>query len=129
MKKQFRFVLIISTFLTTFSNHSSAQTMEKPGPKIYFVLFHTPGVNWIDSLPFREQPGVMDHVQYMATFLEQKKLVMGGPFLDNSGGMMIYNCETIEEAQKIANDDPTVKSGLLNVEVKQWMVAMQTIEN
>ncbi|MEZ5059808.1 MAG: YciI family protein [Saprospiraceae bacterium] len=70
----------------------------------------------------------MDHVQYMATF-GTEKLVMGGPFLDNSGGMMIYNCETIEEAQKIANDDPTVKSGLLNVEVKQWMVAMQTIEN
>jgi uncharacterized protein YciI len=90
---------------------------------VYSVLIHSPGTKWVDSLSFREQPGIEMHVNYMATLLESKKLVMGGPFLDNSGGMVIYNGST-EEAEKDANNDPAVKEGLLNVKVKSWMVVM-----
>lgn len=92
-------------------------------PKIYHVLFHSPGEKWVDSLLFQEQPGVTGHVKYMASFLQAKKLVEGGPFLDNSGGMMIFD-GTREEAEKITYNDPTVKSGVLKVTVKPWMVAM-----
>ena len=120
---------IIPFFLTMFLTQTlQAQTMEKQAPEMYFVFMHTPGENWVDSLPFREQPNVMEHVGYMSTFLESNKLVMGGPFLDNSGGMMVYKCDTFEEAEQIANNDPTVKSGLLKVEVKQWYVPMKTVE-
>ena len=102
--------------------------MEDQKPTVYFVLFHSPGENWVDSLPFREQPGVIEHVKYMSMFMESKKLVMGGPFLDDSGGMMIYKCDSMEEAQEIANEDPCIKNGLLEVKVKQWLVPMSTVK-
>ncbi|MEZ4838696.1 YciI family protein [Flavobacterium sp.] len=121
--------IIVSIVLFFFLSADLYSQNNKPSaPTTFFVLFHTPGKNWVASLPFKEQPNVMEHVKYMSTFLESKKLIMGGPFLDNSGGMMIYSCEKIEEALKIANDDPCVKNGLLNVEVKQWFVPMKTIE-
>jgi uncharacterized protein YciI len=85
------------------------------------VLFHSPGKQWVDSLSFNEQPGIDEHVNYYAGLLEKNKLHEGGPFLDNSGGMMILNVNK-PDAEKIANDDPAVKKGLLKVEVKQWLV-------
>ena len=68
----------------------------------------------------------MEHVQYMAGFIQSKKLVIGGPFLDDSGGMMVMSAESREEAEKIAKADPSVQKGLLKVDVKPWMAAMRT---
>jgi uncharacterized protein YciI len=100
--------------------------MSNQQPPVYFVLFHSPGEKWKQGVSFREQPGVREHVQYMSSFIESKKLVIGGPFLDNSGGMMVMSAESREEAEKIANADPSVQNGLLKVDVKPWMAAMRT---
>lgn len=91
---------------------------------VYYVIVHSPGDAWKPGVDFREQPGVMDHVQYMAQFLEKGTLVMGGPFLDNSGGMMVLQAPSREAAEQIAYNDPTVKNGLLKATVKPWFVAM-----
>ena len=101
--------------------------MEQPvnAPTVYHVLFHSPGEKWVESLPFQQQPGVMAHVSYTAAFLENNKLVEGGPFLDHSGGMMVFSGSK-EEAEEIANADPAVKNGLLKVIVRPWLVAMST---
>lgn len=92
---------------------------------VYHVIFHSPGPRWDTRVSFQEQPGVMEHVQYCSQFLQKGLLVMGGPFLDNSGGMMVLRTATIEEAQKIALDDPAVRGGLLRVVVRPWMRAMK----
>lgn len=95
-------------------------------PPIYFVLFHSPGTKWIDGVGFREQPGVMEHVQYMAGFQETGSMVIGGPYLDDTGGMMVLRAENQEDAEAIANADPSVKNGLLKVQVKPWMVVFES---
>lgn len=97
-------------------------------PQTYYVLFHTPGSSWAEGLGFREQPGVGEHVNYMFSFAESGKLVIGGPFLDDSGGMMVLRAESMEEAEQIANADPSVQSGLLKVHVKEWFVPMSPLE-
>lgn len=117
--------IALTGILTSSKIKTTIMEQQDNKPTIYQVLFHSPGIKWVDSLSFQEQSGVKEHVNYMATFLQSKKLVEGGPFLDNSGGMMIFN-GTIEEAEKIANADPAVKSGLLKVTVRPWMVVMST---
>jgi len=92
-------------------------------PPTYFVLIHSPGPLWDHAKGFRDQPGVAQHVGYMSAFADKGRLVMGGPFLDNSGGMMIFDVPTLQDAQAIAAADPTVKSGLLTVAVKPWLAA------
>ena len=99
--------------------------MSEQGPALYYVLFHSPGEKWANGVPFNQQPGVMDHVGYMAGFLESGKLFVGGPFLDDSGGMMVLSAESQEAAEEIAKADPSVQQGLLTVTVKPWLVAMQ----
>lgn len=95
---------------------------------VFHVLLHTPGPQWQDGVSFQDQPGVGLHVQYMAGLLQQGLLVMGGPFLDDTGGMMISRAQTIEDALRIANKDPAVTSGLLRVTVRPWMVPMQDVK-
>jgi hypothetical protein len=84
---------------------SEAARAAPAGPPTYFVLFHTPGPGWKAGVGFREQPGVIDHVHYMAGFAASGWLVMGGPFLDDSGGMMVSRAKSMDEAVRIANDD------------------------
>ena len=123
-------ILVHAAFIILFvsvTDVSSQPADNNSSPTFFFVLIHSPGEKWVDSLSFNEQPGIMNHVNYMRGFFENKKLVLGGPFLDNSGGMMICNVETMEEAEKIANDDPEVKGGILNVKVKKWYVAMSNM--
>ena len=93
-------------------------------PPTYFVLNHTPGAQWDHTKAFRDQPGIERHVGYMSAFADKRQLVMGGPFLDNSGGMAIFDVAMIDDARAIAEADPTVKSGLLAVTVKPWLAAL-----
>jgi uncharacterized protein YciI len=93
-------------------------------PPTYFVLTHAPGPSWDHAKGFREQPGVEAHLGYMSGYADKGRIVMGGPFLDNSGGMMIFDVATLDGARAIAEADPTVKSGLLTVTVKPWLAVL-----
>ena len=93
---------------------------------VYYVVVHSPGEAWVENLDFREQPGVMDHVTHYARFLEQGKLLMGGPFLaPHSGGLMIAQPQVPEEELRAyAAADPAVQSKLLTFEIRSWYVPM-----
>ena len=95
-----------------------------PAPPTYFVLTHSPGPLWDHTKGFREQPGVAAHIGYMSGYADKGRIVMGGPFLDNSGGMMIFDGPSLDDARAIAEADPTVKSGLLTVTVKPWLAVL-----
>lgn len=93
---------------------------------LYYVLFHSPGDKWLKEISFREQPGIMEHVQYMSSFLKDKTLLIGGPFPDDTGGMMIIRAESKEAAESIAFRDPAVKNELLKVSVRPWIAALKS---
>ena len=61
----------------------------------------------------------------MQGYFDQDKLILGGPFMDDSGGMMIFDVDDLADARAIADGDPTVKSGLLLVTVKPWLAAFR----
>ena len=96
--------------------------------QVYYLLHHTPGPAWQEGVGFREQPGVELHVQYMAKLLAEEILVMGGPFLDDSGGMMVFQVADQKEAEAVAQIDPAVQKGLLQVVVRPWLIAMSSID-
>lgn len=107
---------------------SSDATENSVAPQVFHVMFHSPGPQWKEGVLFHLQTGVDKHIQYMAGLLQQDLVVMGGPFTDNSGGMMVSRISSLEEAQRVASEDPAVKSGLLAVKVRPWMIAMKTVE-
>ncbi len=104
--------------------------LDENGPN-YFVAFHSPGPNWVNGMPYNEQPRFMDHANYISGCHDRGKIVLSGPFMETSGGMAgtmasggmaIFKAADLAEATKLGTDDPTVQSGMLNVDVKTWWV-------
>ncbi len=111
--------------LAPFSGGDLARSGESAErPESIFAVIHSPGEAWEAEVPFRDQPLVMLHVRYMMELLEQGTLVVGGPFLDDSGGMAVLRADDIEAARKLAAADPSVEAGLLSFELRPWMIAM-----
>jgi len=93
-------------------------------PPTYFVVFHRPGPAWVKGTGFRDQPGIGNHVAHMRALFGRGVMVMGGPFLDDSGGMMVLEAADAQAARELAEADPAVAAGLLSIEIKPWMVPM-----
>lgn len=71
------------------------------------------------------QKGHMEHLNKMAAM---GKLVMAGPF-EKGGkyrGLLIFDTETIEEAERLEQDDPAVRSGRLKMTTFFWWTAKGT---
>ena len=92
-----------------------------------YLVFHHPGPKWQAGVDFREQTGVMDHVQHYGKIHSDGLLEMGGPFPEGDrGGMMIFTPEaTREKAEELAEADPAIASGLLTYEIVEWYVPME----
>ncbi len=90
-------------------------------PPTYFVIQHSPGPAWRTDVGFSDQPGLSEHRAYYAKIMDKGLIVMGGPFLDNSGGMQILSTASEADAEAIAKADPAVKSGLLIAKVRPWL--------
>jgi uncharacterized protein YciI len=70
------------------------------------------------------------HLQNIKKLADEGKLVVAGPFMDETEleGIFIFNVPTIEEAQALTNTDPAVKAGLLIMELHPWYCSAALIE-
>ena len=91
------------------------------------VIFHIPSHGWKPGVSPLEQTGVMDHLAYLQSLMDAGKVVMGGPFLDETaGGMLVLeDSVTPDEAVQIADADPAVVSGLIRYEMRPWYVTLE----
>ena len=52
------------------------------------------------------------HRQYLASLKDAGRLAASGPFLDDSGALIIYEAATKEEAEEILRGDPFHQNGI-----------------
>ena len=64
----------------------------------------------------------MEHLKNITRLANEGKLVLAGPFFGNDDlrGIYIFNVDSIEEAEKLTNTDPSIKAGVLKMELKEW---------
>ena len=62
------------------------------------------------------------HLNHLTSPAKSGKPVMAGPLTDNGDvrGIMVFVTETLEEAKRLAEQDPAVKAGRLKVEIHPW---------
>lgn len=63
-----------------------------------------------------------EHLKNIFRLAKEGTLIVAGPFLDDQSirGIFIFNVESVEEAKKIAETDPSVKAGVLTLELHPW---------
>ena len=96
--------------------------------KKYIMCFLIKGENRDQSKEEAEkiQEGHMAHINKLA---EDGHVIMAGPFGDDSEkrGILLFDVESIEEAEKLESEDPAVKSGRLAMEFHPWWTAKGTV--
>jgi len=114
----------LSALLASGSGAPDAGTETPPAMERYtLVLLKRPangGAKVADPEALQRQH--LGHLQAMA---RAGKLVVAGPFDDQTDprmrGLCLYRT-SLEEARRLANDDPAVKAGRLEVEALSWWV-------
>ncbi len=91
------------------------------GMKNYVMVFLKKGPNRNqDSATAQSiQNGHMENIRKLAA---EGKLIVAGPFLGNGDlrGIFILNVANLEEAKRLTETDPAVKSGRLVMELHPW---------
>jgi uncharacterized protein len=65
------------------------------------------------------------HREYLRSLFDAKKLVMSGPWTDDTGAMLIYEADDIAEAEQLLNADPYRTAGVIaDARIKEWRVVM-----
>ncbi|MGZ4164890.1 MAG: YciI family protein [Tumebacillaceae bacterium] len=62
------------------------------------------------------------HLEYLEGLEQQGKIFARGPFVDGSGGMVVYIAESMEEAVQLAKQDPYVANGVRELELHEWKI-------
>lgn len=81
----------------------------------------------IEYLQDAEKVGAIrpTHRAYLASLIEQGKLVASGPFADASGALIIYEADTVEAAEAILKNDPFFHAGVfLKWTIRPWKMVM-----
>jgi uncharacterized protein len=118
-----RLLLVFALITLTFS-FIAGQEKEpgKPVMKNYFMVFLKKG-------PIRNQDSVevekiqKAHLENITKLAQSGKLDIAGPFLDDGDlrGIFIFDVSTLEEAKKLTETDPAIKSGRLSYEIHPFM--------
>jgi uncharacterized protein YciI len=128
-------LLVLITLLLISSNISYSQDEfemkngdETYTIKKYYLCLLKVGTNRSqDSVTVAQiQKGHMDNISRMA---KDGVLSIAGPFGGDGElrGIFILNVKTKEEAEKLAAEDPAVKSGRLTAEVYEWWSAKGSV--
>ncbi len=64
---------------------------------------------------------VEEHVKYRHD--SKPENYSGGPFSDRSGGMILFDADSVNTAEKLAMNDPFVLSDLIKIKwIKEWQI-------
>jgi Uncharacterized protein conserved in bacteria len=91
-----------------------------------FLILYSRGENWREGIILHDQPSIPEHAVYGQT--NQELLMLAGPFVDGSGGAVVIDVESEQEAIEYANNDPAVISGVFNYKLIAWSTVFSRYE-
>lgn len=88
-----------------------------------FVILWGPGPAWISGKAVREQPYWEQHATFMDPLFENGMVVLGGPFADTTGSLVIVEAENEQEVADVFANDPFVLHDIfVRRLLKQWLL-------
>jgi uncharacterized protein YciI len=67
------------------------------------------------------------HREYLASLLDQGKLVLSGPFADDTGALMMYEASSEDEVRSLISADPyTAADAIGDLQLREWRQVFPT---
>jgi len=98
-------------------------TTPEKSTRAYFGLLYR-GDKWTPEKTPATEELQKAHLANIYRLAEMKKLVVAGPFADDTPlrGIFVFRVATIDEARELAATDPAVQAGRLKIEIHPWVV-------
>ena len=96
-----------------------AQTAAATPSKTTYLVVYRPGPGFLTGKPLKEQP-LKEHGKYMLKLYTEGTLKIAGGFLDDTGGAMVFEAETEEQAKSVVAADPAVVTKVFVAELHPW---------
>ncbi|QQD84798.1 YciI family protein [Jeotgalicoccus sp. ATCC 8456] len=61
-----------------------------------------------------------EHLAFLETQRNAGNILINGRFTDGSGGLVIYRGEDESKIESLVNEDPYIKLGARNYEIREW---------
>jgi len=61
-----------------------------------------------------------EHVEFLERLVADGRIFARGRFPDGSGGLTIFEAQSLEDARKAAESDPYVIHGVRRLEIHEW---------
>ena len=88
-----------------------------------FIILWAPGPAWVPGKTVREQPHWAQHAAFMDQLFENGTVVLGGPFADATGSLVIVEAENEQEVADLFAHDPFVVYDIfVRSLLKQWLL-------
>jgi uncharacterized protein YciI len=95
--------------------------------KTLFLVFRDPGRSWVPGIATRRQPLWEEHATFMDALFERGRVVLGGPYADESRALVILEARDAGEARALLNGDPWATAGVLVVsQVIAWTIFLDS---
>ena len=66
------------------------------------------------------------HREYLKTLLDAGNIVLSGPFVDDTGALLVIEADSREEVEGFLANDPYRDAGVVdNAMVKEWNIVMR----
>jgi hypothetical protein len=86
-----------------------------------FAVTREPGPAWVVGVPMRQQPLWAEHAQFMDALFTAGHIVLGGPYADESGVLLIVTAHDNAAVLSLWREDPWVVSPILPVKtIQEW---------
>jgi len=131
--------VLIAGILGWVGHSGEVGSQEKPGREdarrefdtYQFVLLKRPSS--VASIPDDEVEEIQSlHLAHLARLTKTGQLAVAGPFGDQEDeslrGLAIYRVGSLEEARRLAEADPAVQAGRLEVEIMTWYTLSGALE-
>ena len=88
-----------------------------------FAISFSPGPAWIAGKGSREQPYWDEHATFMDKLFEDGTVILGGPYADYTGVLVIIEALHEEEVHELFGQDPFVIQEILRISgVHEWLI-------
>ncbi len=121
-------VLALPTFVLVFAASEAIIGKPEPTPSPYVVGIRRKGPSWKADLNTPEGRRMIEaHGKVIRKMEATGKLIAAGPFGDPSElrGLLLFRDCTLEEARRMASEDPVVQSGQITIEYHTWMARLK----
>ena len=88
-----------------------------------FAILWAPGPAWVLGKTVREQTYWTEHAAFMDRLFENGTVIMGGPFTDGTGSLVLVEAKEENEVRTLFADDPFVVHCIFVLSsLKQWQL-------